>query len=199
MERVKENGKEVSYLKKEKEADNIKEIFKKYASGYTAFEIHQYFKLKGLKYNPKTIYGILTNPTYLTGGIMKCKCGSGMGVSPGRQRSDGTRRYYFICSGKRYRQNGCDNLSLRVDQVESKINAFLESMRDKEKLVEYHNKKQIVIYKRYVTYFCITIEPWGNTFTLEFCFILSSRSRRYDFCNLKHIIYNLPILWKWTT
>ncbi|WP_373845480.1 recombinase family protein [Clostridium sp.] len=228
IERVKEAGKEVSYLKKEKEADNIKEIFKKYASGYTAFEIHKYFKLKGLKYNPKTIYGILTNPTYLrateqsiaylknrgytvygepngrgflpynrrprykgvkawkdknmlvgvskheavidlnlwiaaqnqleektvaphphessftflTGGIMKCKCGSGMGVSPGRQRSDGTRRYYFTCSGKRYRQNGCDNLSLRVDMAENKINDFLESMRDKEKLVEYHDKNK---------------------------------------------------------
>lgn len=65
VERIKENGKEVSYLKKEKDADNIKLIFQKYASGYTAFEIHKYFKLKGFTYNPKTIYGLLTNPTYL--------------------------------------------------------------------------------------------------------------------------------------
>lgn len=228
VEKVKEEGKEVSYLKKEREADDVKEIFKKYANGYTAFEIHKYFKLKGLKYNPKTIYGILTNPTYLkateqsveylknngytvygkpngcgflpynrrprykgvkgwkdknmlvgvsrheavidldlwvavqnqlnektvaphphesnftflTGGIMKCRCGSGMGVSPSRQRSDGTRRYYFICSGKRYRENGCSNLSLRVDAAENKINSFLECMRDKGKLVEYYNKNR---------------------------------------------------------
>ncbi len=228
VERIKEGSKYVSYLKKEKEADNIKEIFKKYASGYTAFEIHKYFKLKGVTYNPKTIYGILTNPTYLkatnqsvkyleskgyaiygepngcgflpynrrprkngvkgwkdksmlvgiskheptvdlnlwiavqnqldkktvaphphesnftflTGGIMKCKCGSGMGVSPSKLRSDGTRRYYFKCSGKRYRQNGCKNLSLRVDKAEQKITTFLEGMKDKEKLKEYYNKKK---------------------------------------------------------
>ncbi|QCH27950.1 recombinase family protein [Clostridium tyrobutyricum] len=228
VQKVKENGKEVSYLKKEKDADNIKLIFQKYASGYTAFEIHKYFKLKGFTYNPKTIYGILTNPTYLeateesikylenkgytvygepngcgflpynrrprykgikawkdksmmvgvsrhepavdlnlwiavqsqlekktvaphpheskftflTGGLMKCRCGSGMGVSPGRIRSDGTRLYYFTCSGKRYRQNGCSNLSLRVDWAESKVKDFLEKMRDKETLTKYYNSNK---------------------------------------------------------
>lgn len=228
VEKVKEGTKEVSYLKKEREAGDVKEMFKKYSAGYTAFEIHKYFKLKGLKYNPKTIYGILTNPTYLeateqsveylmnsgytvygepngcgflpynrrpryngikgwkdknklvgiskheavvnldlwisvqnqlkektvaphphessftflTGGIMKCRCGSGMGVSPSSQRKNGTRRYYFTCSGKRYRQEGCNNLSLRVDYAENKINTFLECMSDKKKLVEYCNKNR---------------------------------------------------------
>jgi site-specific DNA recombinase len=228
VERIKEGNKNVSYLKKEKEADNIKEIFKKYASGYTAYEIHKYFKLKGIVYNPATIYGILTNPTYLkstedsikylksqgytvygepngcgflpynrrprykgvkawkdknmlvgvskhepvvdlklwvsvqnqlakktvaphphesqftflTGGIMKCICGSGMGVSPSKPRADGTRRYYFTCSGKRYKQNGCKNLSLRVDTAEQKINEFLKSMQNKKKLIEYYNRSK---------------------------------------------------------
>lgn len=223
IERVEENGKIVSYLAIKDDAKNIKEIFKKYANGYTAFEISNYFKLKGLKYNPKTIYGFLTNPTYLkstkqsikylensgytvygkpngcgflpynrrprykgvkawkdksmivgiskhdaivdldlwvsvqeqfkkktvephpheskfsflTGGIMKCKCGAGMGVSPGNKRTDGSRKYYFTCSGKRYRQNGCKNLSLRVEIAESKITTFLKSMSDKKKLIEY--------------------------------------------------------------
>ncbi|WP_438265200.1 zinc ribbon domain-containing protein [Clostridium tyrobutyricum] len=73
---------------------------------------------------------------------MKCRCGSGMGVSPGRIRSDGTRLYYFTCSGKRYRQNGCSNLSLRVDWAESKVKDFLEKMRDKETLTKYYNSNK---------------------------------------------------------
>lgn len=228
VEKVHKNGKIVSYLKIEDEAKDIKEIFKKYANGYTAFEISNHFKLKGIKYNPKTIYGILTNPTYLkateqsikyleskgyavygepngcgflpynrrprykgvkswkdknmlvgiskhdaiidlelwvavqeqfekktiephpheskfsflTGGIMKCRCGSGMGVSPSAKRSDGSRKYYFTCSGKRYRQNGCKNPSLRVDKAEKKITDFLEIMSDKQKLAEYCRKNE---------------------------------------------------------
>lgn len=228
IESVIENNKTISYLKIEKSAQNIKEMFLKYSEGYTAFEISKYFETKGIKYNPKTIYGILTNPTYLksdsasikylqdhgytvygepngygflpynrrsrvkgmkswknkdmfvgvskhdaivdlslwakvqlkfhektvdphphesefsflTGGIMKCKCGSGMGVSPSSKRSDGSRKYYFTCSGKRYKQNGCKNLSLRVDEVEKEVTEFLKSMCDKKKLLEYTLKNR---------------------------------------------------------
>lgn len=228
IERVHENGKAVSYLKMNSEANDIKEMFQKYAHGHTAFEISKYFISKGIKHNPKTIYGILTNPTYLkatdqsirylerqgyevygksngcgflpynrrprykgvkawkdkdmfvgiskheaiielelwvsvqeqfkkktvephpheskfsflTGGIMKCKCGSGMGVSPSAKRVDGTRVYYFTCGGKRYKQSGCKNLSIRVEKAEAKIIEFLESMCDKEQLMQYFKKNE---------------------------------------------------------
>lgn len=63
------NGKSVTYLKLGDEAENIKKIFEMYAEGYNAFQIEKYFKTKGLKYPSKTIYNIITNPTYLLSSI----------------------------------------------------------------------------------------------------------------------------------
>lgn len=224
VEKYQEGTKTVAYLKLiNEESKNIETIFKMYSQGYTAFEISKHFESIGITYNAKTIYGILTNPTYLesspgainflqnngytvygepngfgflpynrrprkngikswkdtsmlvgvskheaivnlelwvsvqnklkektiephphessfsflTGGIMKCKCGSGMGVSPSALRSDGTRRYYFTCSGKRYKNNGCKNLSLRVDKAEQEIIDLLTALSDKNVLKEY--------------------------------------------------------------
>lgn len=228
VEKVIENGKTVSYLKKENDAENIKEIFQKYAQGFTAFEISKYFQQKGIKYNPKTIYGILTNPSYLiateesvrylesqkytvygtangcgflpynrrprlngkklwkddskfvgisrheavidleiwikvqeqlnkksvephphessfsflTGGLVKCPCGSGMGVSPSAPRKDGSRRYYFKCSSKRYKKSNCSSSSLRVDVLENKVLEFLTNICNKEKLIDHMEKSK---------------------------------------------------------
>jgi len=229
VEKIKEGNKTVSYLKlMESEVDNIREIFLKYAQGYTAFEISKYFGTKGFRYKFNIIYNILTNPTYListpesskylesqgytvygepngcgflpynrrprkngikswkdksrfvgvsrhkavidldlwilvqeqlikkavephphesqfsflTGGIMKCKCGGGLGVSVSAKRADGTRRYYFTCRSNRYKKSECKNLSLRVERAEKEITEFLKKHNNKKILAELVKKNK---------------------------------------------------------
>lgn len=77
--------------------------------------------------------------TFLTGGIMKCSCGNGMYVSPGRAKKDGTRVYYFRCSGKKNATQCTSNKFLRVDETEEAVKNLLQSISTKAKL------KQIVI------------------------------------------------------
>lgn len=64
--------------------------------------------------------------TFLSGGIVKCKCGASMEVCVGRKRQDNTRLYYFRCT------NACGNTSLRVDLGEKFVDDFIESLSDKD-------------------------------------------------------------------
>jgi Site-specific recombinases, DNA invertase Pin homologs len=82
--------------------------------------------------------------SFLTGGIMKCKCGGGLGVSVSAKRADGTRRYYFICRSDRYRKSDCENLSIRVEKAEQEVRNFLQSICDKKILNEYMKKSNEV-------------------------------------------------------
>ena len=66
--------------------------------------------------------------TFLSGGIVKCKCGATMEVCVGRKRQDNTRLYYFRCV------NACGNTSLRVDVGEEYIDNFIKELSDKAKL-----------------------------------------------------------------
>lgn len=221
--RITENGKNVTYLELiEEESIYIKEIFKKYANGYSSYAISKSLKEKGLNYPQKTIQNILANPTYLiaskeaikylenkgyavygeangcgflpynrrprtkgkklwndkskfvgvskhkgiidldlwmnvqnklneksvdphpsesnftflSGGIVKCKCGSSMFVSQGRVKKDGTKSYYFRCMGKKSGK-ACDNKFLKVDIAEKAIIEYLSEFIDRDKLLEY--------------------------------------------------------------
>ena len=60
--------------------------------------------------------------------LVKCKCGSGMFVYPGKTKKDGSTVIYFRCSGKK---NGseCNSKFLRADFVEKKV---LESLSNIE-------------------------------------------------------------------
>lgn len=64
--RVTENNKKITYLKLiEEEKEHIREIFEKYALGYSTYKISTDFEKRGLNYPNKTIQNILNNPTYL--------------------------------------------------------------------------------------------------------------------------------------
>jgi DNA invertase Pin-like site-specific DNA recombinase len=78
--------------------------------------------------------------SFLTGGIMKCKCGGGLSVSPSTKRKDGTRKYYFTCRSNRYKGVDCKNLSIRVEKAEKGVEYFLHSICDKKILSEYVKK-----------------------------------------------------------
>ena len=80
--------------------------------------------------------------TYLSGGIMKCKCGGGLSVSVSKLHKDGTRTYYFTCRSDRYKKSDCDNLSIRVDTAESRVRSYLQSICDKDILTEMANRKK---------------------------------------------------------
>lgn len=81
-----------------------------------------------------------SNFTFLSGGLLKCSCGSSMFVHPGHTRKDGSRLYYFRCMKN---NSNCSNSKfLRVDYAESSILEFLESISSKEKLTEYQKKKK---------------------------------------------------------
>lgn len=222
--KVIENGKKITYLELDNSiAPDINEMFKMYSRGLTTYEISKHFKDKNLNYPDKTIYNILSNPTYLesskesikylesegytvygeangngflpynrrpktngkkewnhknkfvgvskhkpvvdietwisvqekfkektvdphpresnfsflTGGLVKCKCGSGMFISANHRRKDGSRIYYFRCS--RTADKNCTNKFLRVDVAENSIMEFLKSLTDKDKLIKYRS------------------------------------------------------------
>lgn len=72
--------------------------------------------------------------TFLSGGIMKCKCGASMEVGMGHLRKDGTRRHYFFCS------NSCGiNKSINVEIAEKKVIEFLKHISTKQNLIDIIN------------------------------------------------------------
>lgn len=80
--------------------------------------------------------------SFLTGGIMKCKCGGGLGVSVSGLRKNGTRIYYLTCRSNRYRKSDCKNLSLRVEDAENIVTTYLQNICDKNLLTEMAIKKK---------------------------------------------------------
>jgi site-specific DNA recombinase len=216
-EKIDVDSKHATFLKPNNDIQNVKEIFQKYSSGHTAYQISKVFNISS-----KTISNILVNPTYListtqsieflkaqgytvygepngkgflpynrrpktkgrkswndkskfvgiskhegiidldlwikvqetlkskaisphpresdftflTGGIMKCSCGSGMFVSQGRTKKDGSRIYYFRCSGKKDGSNCSNSRFLRVDDAEEAVENYLKSISTKTKLVQ---------------------------------------------------------------
>jgi DNA invertase Pin-like site-specific DNA recombinase len=80
--------------------------------------------------------------SFLTGGIMKCKCGGGLGVSVSKKRADGTRRYYFTCRSNRYRKSDCKNLSIRVEEAEKEVIEFMKKHNNKKILSELVKKNK---------------------------------------------------------
>lgn len=73
--------------------------------------------------------------TFLSGGIIKCKCGASMFVSPGRARKNGDRVFYFRCMDR------CGNKFLRVDIAERMVNDYLKELTKKEILLQHMNGK----------------------------------------------------------
>lgn len=71
--------------------------------------------------------------TFLSGGIMKCKCGASMEISLGHIRLDGTRRHYFHCS------NSCGSRSIELPEAEKRVLDFLKHLSNKEFLVQIVN------------------------------------------------------------
>lgn len=226
--KVNENNKKVTYLELiEDESKYIKEIFEKYAQGYSTYKISKDFKSRGLNYPANTVKNLLTNPTYLIStsesvkyletqgytvygepnscgflpynrrprkngkktwnnenkfagvskhkaiidldlwirvqemlekkatdpkpreseftwlaGLVTCKCGSGMFVQPGRKRKNGSRLYYFRCSGKKDNpKSECDNKFLRVDKAEKAVLEYISKFIDKDFFYETLKKK----------------------------------------------------------
>lgn len=103
----------------------------------TWIAVQEKFKSKSVDPHPRE-----SQFSFLTGGIMKCTCGSGLEVTVSIPRIDGTRRYYFKCRGNRYKKNNCNNKSIRVEKAENAVINFLESICDKHKLIEYINKNK---------------------------------------------------------
>jgi DNA invertase Pin-like site-specific DNA recombinase len=99
--------------------------------------VQEKFKIKASNPRPRE-----SQFSFLTGGIMKCTCGSGLEVTVSRPRVDGTRRYYFKCRGNRYKENNCSNKSIRVERAEKAVIDFLESIYDKDVLIKYVNKNK---------------------------------------------------------
>jgi len=65
-------------------------------------------------------------------GLVKCRCGSGMFVQPGRQKKDGSRVAYFRCTSKKSNPNSsCNNKFLRVDRAEKIVLEYLSQFLDK--------------------------------------------------------------------
>ena len=54
--------------------------------------------------------------------LVKCKCGTGMSITPGNKRKNGSRTYYFMCSGqKSNKASNCDTGWVRIDYLEEDI------------------------------------------------------------------------------
>ena len=90
--------------------------------------VHNKLKEKSVAPHPRQ-----SNFTFLSGGIVKCKCGASMEVCVGRKRQDNTRLYYFRCV------NSCGNTSLRVDIGEEYVDNFIKELSDKDKLLSLIN------------------------------------------------------------
>jgi len=74
--------------------------------------------------------------SFLSGGLIKCKCGGHMLLKPGAPRKKVPQKYYFVCSNK-WNGIGCPSKHLRVDYAEEDFLLFLEKFLDKNYLREY--------------------------------------------------------------
>lgn len=74
--------------------------------------------------------------------LVKCSCGSGMYLEPGKIRKDGTRTYYFRCSRQKYDKTSCDTGWVNANYLEDDV---LENLKiwstSKTILDNYINKK----------------------------------------------------------
>lgn len=86
-------------------------------------QVQEKLKEKGMAPRPRE-----SNFTFLSGGIVKCRCGATMEVCVGRKRQDGSRLYYFRCV------DACGNTALRVDEGEKYIDNFMLKLTDKNVL-----------------------------------------------------------------
>ena len=74
---------------------------------------------------------------------VKCACGSGMFINPGHMRQDGTRKYYFCCSSKKYDKTLCSAKRIDAKFLEEDILEMLINItRDKSLLESYINSKK---------------------------------------------------------
>lgn len=74
--------------------------------------------------------------------LVKCNCGSGMYITPGNKRKDGSRTFYFVCSAQRYNKSKCDSGWINANFLEEDIIEFLKaSSKDKNYLIKYISKK----------------------------------------------------------
>jgi len=74
--------------------------------------------------------------------LVKCSCGSGMYLEPGRTRRDGTRTYYFRCSRQKYDKSSCDSGWINAAYLEEDVLEKLKELStDKASLENYLNKK----------------------------------------------------------
>lgn len=74
-----------------------------------------------------------SNFSWLSGGIIRCKCGKSMILNPGHRKKDGSRYYYFIC------KPSCGGKSIRSDRAEKHILNFFEKIITEDKLEDYLN------------------------------------------------------------
>lgn len=77
-----------------------------------------------------------SNNSFLSGGLIKCKCGGHMVIKMGARRKKVPQRYYFICSNK-LNGIGCPSKQLRVDYAEEDFLYFLKKFLDKKYLKDY--------------------------------------------------------------
>ena len=75
--------------------------------------------------------------------LVKCKCGTGMSITPGNKRKNGSRTYYFMCSGqKSNKASNCETGWIRIDYLEEDILEMLhEAAVDRNILEKYITKK----------------------------------------------------------
>lgn len=68
-----------------------------------------------------------TNTALLTG-VLKCKCGSGMRVTYGTKRKDGTKPFYYTCAMKNNSgRTRCDSKNINGELLEGKFINFLRN------------------------------------------------------------------------
>lgn len=93
------------------------------------------------------------SPNSFLSHLVKCKCGGGMFVQPGRTNRKGIKVFYFRCSSKKSKFNDCDSKFLRVDDVESNVMKTLKEISlDKKKLNDFiNNNTQKIDYSKIIT------------------------------------------------
>lgn len=62
--------------------------------------------------------------------LVKCSCGSGMYLTPGNRKKDGSRVYYFGCSRKKYDKSACDNGWINAAYLEKDVLSSLNRCAD---------------------------------------------------------------------
>lgn len=84
-----------------------------------------------------------TSKKALLSGVLKCaKCGAPMRINYGREKSDGTKVYYYMCTMKAHScKTRCDNPNAKGDLLENQII---------EKLMNYKTNDLIPIFKKHM-------------------------------------------------